>query len=196
VATAPGPERTDPTRTILGAEQEAWLGAGLADSRATWDVLANQVVMTSMQLAGSIYNRDQWDGYAASRSRLLGQLQAGGVANAVVLTGDIHAAGVGDLVDEDPDGTPGTQAFGTELVGGSISSRFDEAVADIAQQLIAGLAHVRFADTRRRGYMVCDATETELVTRFQVVDSTATPDAPVYNAGSWTTLAGIPGVQS
>jgi len=190
------PERTDPARTLLGTDQEAWLGAGLADSRATWDVLANQVVMTSMQLAGSVYNRDQWDGYAASRSRLLGQLQAGGVANAVVLTGDIHAAGVGDLVDEDPDGTPGTQAYGTELVGGSISSRFDEAVADIAQQLIAALPHVRFADTRRRGYMVCDATETELVTRFQVVDSTATPDAPVYNAGSWTTLAGIPGVQT
>jgi alkaline phosphatase D len=189
------PERTDPARTLLGADQEAWLGDSLAGSRATWDVLANQVIMTSMQLAGSVYNRDQWDGYAAARSRLLGQMRAGGVENAVVLTGDVHAGGVGDLVDENPDGTPATEAFGTELVGGSISSRFDPSLADVAEQLIGALPHVRFVDVRRRGYMVSEATETELVTRFRVVDSVAVPDAPVYTAGTWTTLAGIPGVQ-
>ena len=48
--------RTAPERTMLGAEQEAWLGAGLAGSRATWDVIASQVVMTSMPFAGSLYN--------------------------------------------------------------------------------------------------------------------------------------------
>ena len=42
----------------------------------------------------------------------------------MVLTGDIHAAGVGDLVDENPDGTPSPWPVGTELVGGSISSTF------------------------------------------------------------------------
>jgi alkaline phosphatase D len=189
-------ERTDPARTLLGATQEAWVGESLASSRATWDVLANQVVMTAMPLAGSLYNRDQWDGYAAARSRLLGQIRAGGAENAVVLTGDIHAAGVGDLVDENPDGSPGTDPVGTELVGGSISSRFDPALADIAEQLIAALPHIRYADTRRRGYMVCDATRAELVTRFQVVDSTATPTEPVYTAGTWTSLAGVPGVQT
>ncbi len=190
-------ERVAPSQTILGAEQEAWIGASLAGSRATWDVLANQVVMTAMPLAGgAFYNRDQWDGYAAARTRLFEQMRAGGVENAVVLTGDIHAAGVGDLVDENPDGTPSTVAVGTELVGSSISSNFDPALADIAQQLIAALPHVRFADTRHRGYMVCDVTPTELVTRLQVVDSVATPDQPVYTLGSWTTLAGTPGVQA
>jgi alkaline phosphatase D len=189
------PERTDPARTLLGPDQEAWIGESLASSGATWDVLANQVVMTSMQLAGSVYNRDQWDGYAAARTRLLGQIRAGGVENAVVLTGDIHAAGIGTVVDEDPDGSPGTEAFGTELVGSSISSRFDAALADVAEQLIAALPHVAFADTRHRGYMVCDVTPADLVTRFQVVDSTATPSEPVRTAGTWTTLAGIPGVQ-
>jgi alkaline phosphatase D len=158
-------------------------------------VLANQVVMTSMQLAGSVYNQDQWDGYAAARTRLLGQVRAGGVENAVVLTGDIHAAGIGTVVDENPDGSPATEAFGTELVGSSISSSFDPALAEIAEQLIAALPHVAFADTRHRGYMVCDVTPAELVTRFQVVDSTATPTEPVRTAGTWTTLAGIPGVQ-
>jgi alkaline phosphatase D len=188
-------DRTAPGRTLLGAEQEAWLGVSFAESRATWDVVANQVVMTSMPFAGSLYNPDQWDGYAAARTRVLDRMAAGGVENAVVLTGDIHAAGVADLVDENPDGTPSTEARGTELVGGSISSTFPADLADVAEQLILQLPHVRFADTHRRGYMVCDATETELVTRYQVVESALVPESPVTTAATWTTLAGTPGVQ-
>jgi len=188
-------DRTAPGRTLLGAEQEAWLGAGFAGSRATWDVLANQVVMTSMPFAGSLYNPDQWDGYTAARTRVLDLMAAGGVENAVVLTGDIHAAGVADLVDENPDGTPSTVARGTELVGGSISSTFPADLADVAEQLILQLPHVRFADTHQRGYMVCDVTPDELVTRYQVAESTLVPTSPVTTAGTWVTVAGTPGVQ-
>jgi alkaline phosphatase D len=185
--------RTAPGRTILGAEQETWIDASLASSRATWDVVANQVVMTSMPFAGSLYNPDQWDGYTAARSQMLASLDR--ADNAVVLTGDIHAAGVADLVDENPDGTPSTVARGTELVGGSISSTFPADLADVAEQLIRQLPHVAFADTHQRGYMIADATTSELVTRYQVVESTAVAVSPVSTAGSWTTLAGTPGVQ-
>jgi alkaline phosphatase D len=189
------PERTEPGRTLLGAEQEAWLGRSFATSRSVWDVIANQIVMTSMPFAGTLYNPDQWDGYTGARTRLLELLGAGRVDNAVVLTGDIHAAGVADLVDENPDGTSDTVARGTELVGGSISSTFPAELADIAEQLILQLPHVRFADTHQRGYMVSDATETELVTRYQVAESTLVPESPVTTAGTWTTVAGVPGVQ-
>ncbi len=96
---------------------------------------------------------------------------------------------------ENPDGSSSTEAVGTELVGSSISSRFDEGLADLAEQLVRALPHIAFADMRRRGYMVCDVTDSELVTRYQVVDSTATPEAPVYTAATFTTLAGTPGVQ-
>jgi alkaline phosphatase D len=188
-------ERTDPARTLLGAEQEAWLGESFASSRATWDVLANQVVMTSMPFAGTLYNPDQWDGYTGARTRVLDLMAAGGVANPVVVTGDIHAAGVADLVDENPDGTPGTVAHGTELVGGSISSLFPEDLADVAEQLILQLPHVHFADTHERGYMIADATPDELVTRYQVAETTLVPDAPVTTAATFTTIAGTPGVQ-
>jgi alkaline phosphatase D len=185
--------RTAPDRTILGGDQEAWIDDTLASSRATWDVIANQVVMTSMPFAGTLYNPDQWDGYVGARRRMLTSLDR--AENAVVLTGDIHAAGVGDLVDEEPDGTPSTVARGTELVGGSISSTFPADLADVAEQLIRQLPHVVFGDTHQRGYMIADATATELVTRYQVVESTAVPISPVSTAGTWTTLAGIPGVQ-
>jgi phosphodiesterase/alkaline phosphatase D-like protein len=80
-------------------------------------------------------------------------------------------------------------------VGGSISSTFPAEFADIAEQLILQLPHVRFADTHTRGYMVCDATQDELVTRYQVAESTLVPESPVTTAGTWTTVAGTPGVQ-
>jgi alkaline phosphatase D len=113
----------------------------------------------------------------------------------VVLTGDIHAAGVGNLVGENPDGTSATRVYGTELVASSISSNFDSALADVAQALIAQLPHIRFADTKHRGYMISEASDTEVVTRLRVVDSIASPNEPVYTIGEWTTLAGTPGVQ-
>jgi alkaline phosphatase D len=189
------PDRTLPDRTLLGADQEAWLGQGLASSPATWDVLANQVVMTSMPFAGQFYNPDQWDGYAAARARVLQQISDAQIDNLVVLTGDIHAAGIGELVGENPDGTPSAVALGTEFVGGSISSTFDPALADIAEELIRQLPHVRFADTHTRGYMVCDATADELVTRYQVAESTLVPESPVTTASTWVTTAGTPGAQ-
>jgi alkaline phosphatase D len=40
----------DPNRTLLGAEQLAWLQAGLAASTTTWDALGQQVLMGRMNL--------------------------------------------------------------------------------------------------------------------------------------------------
>ena len=188
------PDRTAPGRPLLGDEQDAWLAGSLADSPATWDVIANQIVMTSMPFAGSLYNPDQWDGYADARARVLDHIAAAQVANAVVISGDIHAAGVADLVGENPDGTPSTEVRGTELVGGSISSTFDAALADVAEQLILQLPHVRFADTHQRGYMIADVTQDEMVTRYQVAESTLVPESPVTTAATFTTVAGTPGV--
>jgi hypothetical protein len=43
---------------------------------------------------------------------------------------------------------------------------------------------------------VCEVTETELVTRYQVAESTLVPDSPVFTAATFTTLAGVPGLQT
>ena len=106
------PEALDPSRTMLGATQEAWVGRGASPRRrATWAVLGQQTVLTDLRLPnGAILNYDQWDGYAPARDRLL----AAGrpvAERVVVLTGDIHLAGIGRL--------PGV---GTEFVTTSISS--------------------------------------------------------------------------
>ena len=180
------PDRTDPARTMLGTEQEAWLGRGLKRSTTAWDVLANQVVMTSMPIGGALYNADQWDGYAAARTRLLDQVRAAGTINPVVITGDIHASGVGVVVDEGPDAAP----VATELVGTSITSSFDPALADVAEQLIGALPQIEWVNARQRGYVRCDVTSSELVAQYRLVDTVREPTSPISTVTSWTVEAG------
>ena len=179
-------ERSDPTRTMLGTKQERWLGRGLARSEATFEVLANQVVMTSMPIGGALRNPDQWDGYPAARTRLLDQLRAPGTVNPVVITGDIHASGVGVVVDEEPD----APAVATELVGTSITSSFDPALADIAEQLIGDLPQTEWVNARQRGYVRCDVTADELVAQYRLVDTVRELTSPIATATTWTVEAG------
>lgn len=100
--TFPGscPERFDPSATITGDEQEHWLLDGLSRSSARWNVLAQQIFMAQIDL---VEGRDQgfyvdgWDGYVASRDRLLAFIGERQPANPVVLTGDWHANWMCDL---------------------------------------------------------------------------------------------------
>jgi alkaline phosphatase D len=84
---------------------------------------------------------------------------------------------------------------GTELVGTSISSSFEPTLADVAEQLIAALPHVRWADTRHRGYTRCDVDRHQLVARFQQVASVLQPESPVSTGTTWTVEAGVLGAQ-
>ncbi len=56
----------DPTRTMLGTEQEAWLAGRFSSTTSRWNCVAQQTVMTDLRFAGTggILNYDQWDGYA------------------------------------------------------------------------------------------------------------------------------------
>ena len=132
----PAPSAPTRPRTLLGAEQEAWLGGSLAASTATWDVLANQIVMTPMPFAGHalqpgpvgrLHRRPQPPARPDRR--------AGGVANPVVLTGDIHAAGVADLVDEYPT-APRHRPSAPSWWAGRSARRSRADLADIAEQPI------------------------------------------------------------
>jgi phosphodiesterase/alkaline phosphatase D-like protein len=78
----------DPARTMLGAEQLAWLKQTLSASDATWKLIVNEVPMTQI----FVLPYDRWDGYAAERTDLLTYIGDNAIDNVVFLTTDIHAS--------------------------------------------------------------------------------------------------------
>jgi alkaline phosphatase D len=86
--------RVDPTRTIIGDEQEQWLRANLAGPTARWNALAQQVFFSQRDFtagAADSFSDDAWDNYVADRDGLRDHLAAAGTSNPVILTGDVHA---------------------------------------------------------------------------------------------------------
>ena len=171
------PDRLGVDRTLLGLPQQTWLEDGLAASDAVWDVVGQQVVFAPLPFGGS-FNTDQWDGYPQQRDRVWSALKQR--PNPVIVTGDIHAAGVGGLHDTLGDVT--TPRIGTELVGTSVSSSFDPDLVAIAEAIINALPYVEYANARDRGYTVVDLTRDALRATYRVVSTTESREAEVSTA--------------
>lgn len=184
------PERTDPSRSLLGGAQERWLMDTLAGSQARWNLLAQQYVMSELQRRtpeGVRYSNDGWSGYAQTQSRILRQWRDARVANPVVLGGDIHCFVAGDL---SLDGQP----VASEFVGGSISS-LGAPNADL-KVLMGANPHLRFTDGERRGYGLVDLTPDGCDVRFRAIDTALAPTSPVRDLARFHIEAGRAGLQS
>ena len=171
-------------RTILGAEQEEWVGERLASSEATWNLLANGVVLVPINEKST----DMWDGYPAARRRLLAQMAE--AQNPVMLTGDIHKH-VAAEIPADPD-DPAAGALGVELVCTSIASDGDGAADAGTPETWTRHEYVKLYDGRR-GYVHVRLTPQEMVSSFRVVDWIEADDtAPEQLRARFTTPAGEP----
>lgn len=188
------PAAEDPTATMLGAEQERWLARRLEGSPATWNLLANQTILTPSRIpvGDDVFaNLDQWDGYPAARRRLLATLAR--AANPVVVTGDIHASAVGD-VRADPD-DPASPVVATEFVGTSISSDFPAAFAALFEAAAARNPDARYANARQRGYVRLDLTPQEVRADYRLLADARDPRSPIGTAASFAVAAGRPGAE-
>ncbi|MGH8869749.1 MAG: alkaline phosphatase D family protein [Actinomycetes bacterium] len=193
----PNPEQQDPSRTLTGAEQEAWLLDGLARSGARWNVLAQQVFFARRDLgvgADERYSMDSWDGYLGSRDRIVRGFAETGASNPVVLTGDVHASWANDVKADFAD--PGSATVATEFVGTSITSggNGSDTRADTAQ-VLADNPHIRFFNNFR-GYVRCTVTPRQWQTDYRVVPYVTQPGAPVSTRASFVVETGRPGVQT
>ncbi len=183
--------RDDPSRTMLGFEQERWLFDGLAASTRRWKLIGNQVALATLDFDGTVANFDIWDGYTAARQRLLDVLRD--VNNAVVLTGDLHVAGVADLTAFG--NLPGgSRVIAAELVGTSITSGGDEPASPIAE-LVTSEPHIHYVNASVRGYMRCTLDRAGLRTDLRVVSTVEAPEADVRTEASFVVDDGIPGVR-
>jgi alkaline phosphatase D len=196
----------DSTRTLMGAEQEAWLSALLGQSvrrGTTWQVLAQQLVMGSIRTPAESarwipanapdYVRARFAvGQAAAAAGLPLNLDAwdgypaararllgaaqSAGANLVVLSGDSHN---GWAFDHDHDGRPA----GVEFGGMSVTSAGFEAYvpappADVATALLRANPGLRWADTARRGYMAVELTPERATSTWRMWDSVRTVGTP------------------
>jgi len=177
----------DPSRTLLGTEQEAWLDKGLRFSMGDgvkWQVLAQQVLMGTIQSSARVaewvgadaseeVRRRSAVGLAAARAGLpfnfdqwdgypaarerLLRSALDADANLLVLSGDSHNAWAFDL---DLNGT----AAGVEFAGHSVTSPGYEAYlprvrpADLAAAIVETNRQLKWANTHRRGYMTVELT--------------------------------------
>lgn len=171
------------SQTILGREQRGWLSQKLVQSKATWNVLAQQVMMGMVDRDGNpeepSYSMDQWPGYAFERMRMMEFIKERRVSNPVVLTGDIHSNWANELrVDDRQEDAP---TVATEFVATSLSSGGNgvEKPGNL-DALMSANACVKFHNAER-GYILCDVTPDRWRSDYKVIDD-------VINPGGSTTI--------
>jgi alkaline phosphatase D len=215
----------DPSRHLPEPEQMAWLKEGVADGSQPWHLIGNQVIVTPVRFPGPalgvpsvpmLLNSDQWDGYQADQSELIGHLSAQprAAGDVVVLTGDIHSSWAMDLpADRSSGGT--YRPVGVEFVCPSVTSdgfyeAFSAGLTGLSAEAVVAATRgatgaiqatnpwIRYLDGVGHGYTVVDVTPERVQADFYLTPSptSAQPDPrvvqsvqPTY-ATSWQTLAG------
>ena len=186
-------ERLDPRRTMLGAEQEAWLADGLSRASTRWNLLAQQTLMAELdrgQQGKPAYWLDGWDGYAAARRRLLEAVAASPVRDSLVLGGDVHSFWATDLkLDFE---APHSPTVASEFVGGSITSQGPPEAR--VQAAVARTPYIRYGRSGRYGYahVALDAKAAHV--SFRAVDTIKSPQSGISTLQSFVVEAGKPGV--
>jgi alkaline phosphatase D len=187
----------DPSVTMLGEQQERWLLDGLDDSRARWNILANNVMMGRLDHdgpSGDTLWHDAWDGFPAARTRITDHLAEARVRNPVVITGDWHSTFVNDIKRDFDD--PDSPVVATEFVGTSVSSNGDGIVyGPYYGPMIPYNPHIRFFDGDRRGYVRCTVDRGAWRTDLRMVPTVSRPDAPAYTFASFAVEDGTPGAR-
>jgi alkaline phosphatase D len=185
--------RLDPRQTMLGPSQERWLLLGLERSRTRWNVIAQQQLMAELRqrnrAGAEAYWTDGWDGYAAARARILAHIATRRPSNPIVIGGDIHSFWVTDLKTDFRDAAAPPVA--TEFVGTSVTSLgvpYDTFAATLPEN-----PHVRFFESRHRGYVRCEVTPERWRTDLRVVSDVRDRAATARTLASFAVEAGRPG---
>jgi alkaline phosphatase D len=206
-ATLPGTFRqrdafSDPSRGLLGAEQEAWLAERLRTSGARWKLIGQGVMMAQLKLqgdsnqdGGGLYlNTDQWDGYAPARDRLFqvlkGDATSAPIRNVIVLSGDAHSSWACELTPDPNNGDtydPGTAtgALATEFVTTSVTTPLVIDTHGALESLMRSEnPHVKYLDLTEHGYLVVDIDPNRVVGEWWFVDTVSE-----RGAGQWIDMA-------
>jgi alkaline phosphatase D len=181
-------------------------------ARTTWQVIGNQVLMAPLdapdlsaapaQLVAALerlrpgvgqllkltrfpfpVNPDAWDGYRASRARVLQAIRAVG-GNALVLTGDTHTAWANEINDDE--GRVAVELGTTSITSPSDGDYFAAAGMDFAGGLRARNAHVKYVDPLHRGFLLLTLTKDQALAEFFTVSTILAEQYEITRAGAFT----------
>lgn len=171
----------DPRRTLLGADQQAWLMEQLRASmreQSAWRLIGQQLMFGQLIAEdGLLLNPDQWDGYPVSRNIVLDQLEAERIDDTVILTGDIHTAWGIDIA-RDPtrgyDPTSGRGSLAVEFVTTSVTSPGPGGTAQELQDrealVLRDRPHIHYVNLREHGYLLLDVDRERVQGEWWYVD--------------------------
>ena len=209
----------DPARNMIGADQQAWLGAGLKTSKRegkVWQVLVQQVVMASLRAPVAI--AEQAGGnipdYVLVRLKAAAMASRAGLpmnmdawdgypaarervfdaaqaadSNLIVLAGDSHNAWASDLAS-------GGKPVGVEFAGQSVTSPgFESFLPQIPPERMAAALReenpaLKFTDTAQRGYMAVELTPGAATCEYRFVTSVRQRGASLAGTHTVTSLPG------
>lgn len=186
------------SNSLLGSTQRNWLCQELIESRATWNVLAQQVMMGMVGFPGKEdeplkYSMDQWPSCAYERMQLVKFLSQRRISNPVVLTGDIHSNWANELRVDDRRTEDSVVA--SEFVATSLSSGGNgiDRPANL-DALLASNACIKFHNAQR-GYILCDVTPKQWKSDYIVVDDVLKPGGKIASRKAFVVEAGNPQVK-
>jgi alkaline phosphatase D len=186
-------ERLDPKRSLLGAQQEQWLFEGFARSDTAWNLLAQGQLMAQFRqrtAGGDVAHwTEGWDGYPASRERILEAIAATRLRNPVVIGGDIHSFWATDLKADF--NNPSSPTVATEFVCTSITS--EPPPYEPFFKVLPDNPHIRYFESRHRGYVAVDLNAERMDTKFQIISERRDQNATLSTLKRFVVESGKPG---
>lgn len=209
----------DPSRTLMGAEQEAWLASSLkASTRAgkPWQVLAQQIIMGQTGFGKDLIADMTKDVDPAMRGRILAanRAQQSGIpyamdmwsgypaarerlyqsaldadANLLVLAGDSHNAWAFDHSHKN-------ERVGVEMAGQSVTSPgFEHYLgwikpADLARDVMTASPTLKWCDTSQRGYLALELTPKSATGEWRFLQTIRLKGTALAGTKQMTVLAG------
>ncbi|MGE0741570.1 MAG: alkaline phosphatase [Hyphomonadaceae bacterium] len=181
-------------------------------SDTTWQVLGNQVLMAPLDApdlsaapvplvaalerlrpgVGQLLkltrfpfplNPDAWDGYRASRARVLQAIRAAG-GNTLVLTGDTHTAWANEIADGE--GRLAAEFGTTSITSPSEGDYFAAAGMDFGAAIRARNPQVKYTDPMHRGYLLLTLTKAQALAEFFTVSTILAQQYEVARGAAFT----------
>ena len=147
----------DPSRSLLGPIQEARFLSHLQtlqEEGVRWKVVGQQVVFAPWTDGKSSFNPDSWEGYRASRRKVLEHIATNDIQDTVILSGDVHSAWGMEVPDD-----AGTRRA-VEFVAPAISSPPLATNSPQLRALVEGAPkvapHVKYANGDHNGYLLVE----------------------------------------